>query len=338
MDARTAVLALRARLEATLAPSLAGVRRCALVDFPNYSNVGDSAIYLGELACLRALGVPRPRFICDFRSYDRELLARRIGPGGIILLAGGGSLGDLWPIAQRMREVIVRDFPHHAIIQLPQSIHFERSGELRRARRVFDAHPDFTLFARDDHSLQIARTEFRAPSALCPDMAFALGPLTRAGAPASPVLHLLRTDKESRLAASDLAGLRTVDWLDEPASMLRTASYHLIDLVGRPRLRAIARPLLTAVYAPLARQRLHRGVRLLSSASVVVTDRLHGHVLSLLLGLPHVILDNSYGKLSSFHETWTSDVENVVRVHSVAEAREVAATLSRAHAASAVQA
>jgi pyruvyl transferase EpsO len=38
---------------------------------------------------------------------------------------------------------------------------------------------------------------------------------------------------------------------------------------------------------------------------VVVTDRLHGHILALLLGIPHVVLDNSYGKLHHFIRTWT---------------------------------
>jgi exopolysaccharide biosynthesis predicted pyruvyltransferase EpsI len=44
---------------------------------------------------------------------------------------------------------------------------------------------------------------------------------------------------------------------------------------------------------------------MLSEGRVVVTDRLHGHILCLLLGIPHIVLDNSYGKLRSFDETWT---------------------------------
>jgi pyruvyl transferase EpsO len=41
------------------------------------------------------------------------------------------------------------------------------------------------------------------------------------------------------------------------------------------------------------------------SADVVVTDRLHAHIFAIMLGLPHVVLDNSYGKTRSTFETWT---------------------------------
>ena len=47
------------------------------------------------------------------------------------------------------------------------------------------------------------------------------------------------------------------------------------------------------------------GLQLLQRGRVLVTDRLHGHILSTLLGVPHVLLDNQDQKLSSFHNTWT---------------------------------
>jgi pyruvyl transferase EpsO len=50
--------------------------------------------------------------------------------------------------------------------------------------------------------------------------------------------------------------------------------------------------------------RLRRGIRLLTQGRRVVTDRLHAHILCVLLDMPHAIIDNSYGKLSSFVETW----------------------------------
>jgi pyruvyl transferase EpsO len=132
---------------------------------------------------------------------------------------------------------------------------------------------------------------------------------------------LLRTDKESRAPSARGVGRDgVVDWLDEPPTLLRSISYVLTDVVRRGGPGSLARPLLTAIYEPLARQRLRRGVAVLSAGHVVVTDRLHGHILSLLLGIPHVVLDNSYGKLSSFVATWTHDVDGVLRAESVTEA------------------
>ena len=32
-----------------------------------------------------------------------------------------------------------------------------------------------------------------------------------------------------------------------------------------------------------------------------------GHIISLVLGIPHVLVDNSIGKLGDYHSTWTKD-------------------------------
>ena len=329
MDARTAVETLRARVEQVLRPLVAPAARVALIDFPNYPNVGDSAIYLGQLACLAALGAPKPCFVCDFRTYDRAELARRIGTRGTILLTGGGSFGDLWPFAQELREDIARSFPNNPIVQLPQTIHFQRADTLHRARATLNAHAHFTLLVRDFRSQEIARNEFAVPSHLCPDMAFALGPLARTRTAERPLLWLMRTDKERLIELSDAHQPRE-DWLDEPPMALRELSYLLMGATRRASLSRVARPLLSGIYAPLARRRLRRGLEILSSAEVVITDRLHGHILSLLLGIPHVMLDNNYGKLSSFYTTWIRDVDDVRLAGSPAEALALAAEQLRA--------
>jgi pyruvyl transferase EpsO len=61
---------------------------------------------------------------------------------------------------------------------------------------------------------------------------------------------------------------------------------------------------------------------------VVITDRLHAHILSLLLGIPNIILDNSYGKVRDFHETWTSGSDIVTMATSPEHARSLAAECS----------
>ena len=52
---------------------------------------------------------------------------------------------------------------------------------------------------------------------------------------------------------------------------------------------------------------------MLSTGGLVVTDRLHAHILSLLLDIPHVLLDNSYGKVAGFADQWTGDYAGLMR-------------------------
>src|SRR5690349_9799511 len=95
---------------------------CALLDFPNHANVGDSAIWLGETARLRRHGVEIV-YACDQETYAPERLAARLGDG-VILLHGGGNLGDFWIEHQQFRERVIDEFRNNPIIQLPQTIYF----------------------------------------------------------------------------------------------------------------------------------------------------------------------------------------------------------------------
>ena len=49
-------------------------------------------------------------------------------------------------------------------------------------------------------------------------------------------------------------------------------------------------------------------------------DGCHAHLLSLLLAIPHAVLDNTYGKLGRFLDTWTGGAEGVHRVSTAEEA------------------
>lgn len=51
------------------------------------------------------------------------------------------------------------------------------------------------------------------------------------------------------------------------------------------------------------------GFQLLGSAKFVITDRLHGHIMSTIIGTPHVLMDSKLGKNLNFHDTWTQDCD-----------------------------
>ncbi len=304
-------------LIATLERAIAGVLeqvlpregRIALLDFPQAPNVGDSLIWLGVLAFLRKSGREEPCYSCTNVTYDRNFLARRLGRG-TILLTGGGNFGDLYPTHQSLREQVIQDFPANRIIQLPQSIHFDSPGAFARAVRVLDQHPDLTLLMRDHESLRLARSSFRAQSVLCPDMSFCLGPLARPVEPKQDVVWLSRRDKESatREPVRAPGSVQSVDWVhDDPLPVIRLNRFLTRNVRYRPMLRPLLIPSLGPTYPALLRHRLERGCRMLSAGRVVATNRLHGYILSLLMGIPHFIADNTYGKVQAFHDAWTRD-------------------------------
>jgi len=294
-----------------------GSAAAALLDFPNYSNVGDSAIWMGEIAYLRRHHGIRPAFVCTKDQVDWEAMEQAV-PTGPVLISGGGNFGDIWPQHQLFREVVLERFPGRLVVQLPQSIHFSNTAGLRRAAAVIKAHGNFVLFVRDKQSYEIARDTFSCPVHLCPDMAFCLGPLRTPVQATHELLFLLRTDKERTGTEAGSAprlpdNAVVADWTGEETRLyqktrLRTAATSILTLGHRVLDKNRQRERL---YRNLATTRLDRGLHLLSSARTVITDRLHGHILCVLLGLPHIALDNSYGKVSGFIEAWTKGCEVV---------------------------
>ena len=327
-DARLAphaiIRQLALRIDEVLMPHLEGVRDVALVDFPNYGNVGDAAIYLGTLDFLhRQIGIV-PGYVCDIARFSAQALRRAV-PDGPILINGGGNLGDLWPPHQKLRETLLQAFPQRRIIQLPQSIQFDDPAAQERFAAIVAAHGNFLLLVRDHRSEALARRVLSCDVALCPDMAFSLGPLDHPVNPRWPLLLLLRDDKErvDRLVPSALPiGTMVADWVSEPSHLQWSLR---CDSAIRAALSTPWRALdgtyqRKQFYCMLARHRLRRGIRLLASAERVITDWLHAHILCLLLGIPHVILDNSYGKVFGFADTWTDESALVRQVSGLEEA------------------
>ncbi|HKP28024.1 MAG TPA: polysaccharide pyruvyl transferase family protein, partial [Gemmatimonadales bacterium] len=77
-----------------------------------------------------------------------------------------------------------------------------------------------------------------------------------------------------------------------------------------------------------AELRLRHGLRMLSRGGIVVTNRLHGMILSLLLGIPHFVSDTRQGKIGAFHRTWLTDAMPDVLCDSEVEALDRARNLA----------
>jgi pyruvyl transferase EpsO len=321
---------LGARVADSIRPLIGERTVYGLLDFPSHRNIGDSAIWLGEIEVLQRLHGRPPAYASHQRFDAGE--AGRFLPGGLIYLHGGGNFGDIWPHHQRYREAVIARHPGHRIIQLPQSLHFRKPEGIERARQAIGGHPDFHLMVRDRESLDFARQHFDCPAYLVPDSAFCIdmGPVPRSPRPGG-IRCLLRNDQERRPDAA--AGARlfgdalTADWAEfgRARGWLEKAALGAMLAGGRvPGLGGLAgrrAPLMTR----MAKDRVMLGLAQLDAAEVVVTDRLHGHILATLLGKPHVVIDNFYGKIANFIRAWGS--ENTLQARDYAEAALMAQRL-----------
>lgn len=303
------------RIDAELRTVLDGATRVALVNFPNHANPGDPAIWLGTLAALRRLGV-RIGYRCSWDTFSPTALRRAL-PDGPVLIHGGGNFGDLYPGGQQgLRERLLAELRGRRLVQLPQSIHFRDPANLDRMRRLVANHGDVTIMVREHRSEAIARKRFDADVRVAPDLAFALGPLDLPAAPTHDVtwLHWHPAAVEYVDAGPPPGGVDVyeVDWIGELPDEPDWSAGHRLAHWANTRLRSRAATswwagaAFAATFEPLADAWLLRGLHVLASGRVLVSDKLHAHILAVLAGLPHVALDNSYGKVSAVHQAWTS--------------------------------
>jgi pyruvyl transferase EpsO len=281
-------------------------------------------------------------YVSSARSYRRRDLVRSMGAGGPIFLVGG-YFGDFWGAQPRGRLAfflsVIGEFKDHPIVLLPQSISFEDSLVLAEARAAIRNHPNLKVFVRDAFSYERARSCFGGSELiLCPDTVFHLAgqPWMRLrGQSSRAVLYLKRQDWASRQdfspSALGMPWLEVSDWAsfdrDFRSSVYIPGLNRLIREVWQRRL-AIGREWVSrrkwlgshpfvVEPRPWPRQELnlrslglaHSGIYHLAGRKVVITNRLHGHILSTLLGIPHVLLLGPYRKMESFFQTWTNDVE-----------------------------
>ena len=286
----------------------------AMVDFPNYRNVGDSAIWLGQMAYLSSRHGKRPSYISELGDHSHDRLDEAM-PSGPILITGGGTFGDIWPGHQELRESILERWPGRLVVQLPQSIHYTSQENANRMARAIARHRNFVLLVRDEESRAFAEKRFDCRVALCPDMAFAIGAIEPIGEARLPVLAMLRADKE-RALAYDLTSHPDVpveDWIEESRTAIRLAKALGVAGAASIHPERIKEGKLQAA----ARARVRRGIRQISRGRAIVTDRLHVHICSLLIGRPHAVLDNSYGKVRRFMAAFSGGTELSYRAASL---------------------
>ena len=182
------------------------------------------------------------------------------------------------------------------VVQLPQSMFYldpqlgaQDNAVIQQLRAI-----DLTLHVRQWSSLEYAPpTSDRVRVKVIPDIAFLLSETELGARPASDVLILLREDHER--APSGVSN-------DEAAHMANStltpinASFQVRDWVvsGTPQVGELE--ISSPNTFPLVRCGMAQ--RLIMEAKVLITDRLHASIVALLMDRPHIMIDNSYGKIS----------------------------------------
>jgi hypothetical protein len=114
------------------------------------------------------------------------------------------------------------------------------------------------------------------------------------------VVYLLRRDIEAAPTVPSAEGATRYDW-NRPDDLTPFAA----DLPS-PKSIDLARDIFDGEFDAYSWRQLCAAVRCLGEGRRIVTDRLHGHILAIMMRKQHDLHDNSYGKNNSFYRTWTN--------------------------------
>lgn len=288
--------------------------RIALIDEPVHRNIGDHLIQIASESFFREHNI-RIVYRANVWNYKASHCHALLDVGTILVFLGGGHLGDLYPHHQNLREKVLRDFPDHKAVILPQSIHFQSASRLQQAKATFGAHKHLHICLRDQTSWQFAREHFSCPIHLLPDMTHQLWPMTitKPVGQNAAVLFLIRRDKEGSAVPATLEPYRQhfIDWnqvityKDKLILVCCVAGFLLGKLHHGFSLYT------DRVIQQLRHNLVREAVSLFTGHEKIVCSRLHGVLLGLLLGKEVTALPSVTGKTTAYYATWLGNMRAV---------------------------
>lgn len=261
-------------------------------------NVGDHAQVIAIEAWLHKHfpKLPSIEMDKDQARYFLPALRWLVQSDDLLFLHSGGNMGDRGIWSESIRRLVILAFPKNRIISLPQTIYFSDTPtgkrEQENTRRIYATHPTLTIIGRDQYSGELAAELFPKAQTFCvPDFVLSL-PLSQPGKRNNPpqVLLCLRLDDESAL---------TVEQRREIANHLPYQCTYYDTTLAEP------------IEVSKRKVVLENTLNLFRSMDVVVTDRYHGLIFTVLCRKPCIVLRTVDHKLTSAVH-WFKDMPSVI--------------------------
>lgn len=274
--------------ELMLLKKINGDRRCNriyLFGSPNQVNLGDQA----QTYCIvKWLNRNYPNceiFVFTYYTITTKVLStirKTITSGDMIFIHSGYHITDLYNMVDKYCEII-QNFPDYKIVIMPQTINFAKDkAKESYVSNIFNTHGNITLLCRDSISHEKAKHLFsNCKLLLFPDIVTSLIGTKHYNNNREGILFCMRNDKEALYDRESINELKNrfkpikTDMTDTDSPLFyRTIQQHREDV-------------LNSKWNQFARYR------------VVITDRYHGTIFSLIAGTPVIVLSSTDHKLSS---------------------------------------
>ena len=224
-------------------------------------------------------------------AYNFHLIKYIINNNDIIIINGGGYFG-LYETYIREQAKIVKTFKNNHIIFFPCTIlnpNKHKKNEYRYFINIFNNHKNITLFTRESKSYQVASSLFKNITIYnVPDIATRLN------------LSFVKKNKKR-----------------EGILLIFRNNEVLLDEKDRKTIEHIAQKYFNNIYKRNSKKKMNKTItelikkketfefiNFIAERELVITDRLHGAILSIITGTPCIIFGNRFHKVESSFNSW----------------------------------
>ena len=273
-----------------------GEKRIFFMMVPTYGNLGDQAIAEAMYQLFeKEFSEYKVITIYDEEVYNKiHVVKKNITPNDIVVLPGGGNMGDLYKDAERQRQCIVNHLRKNKIIVLTQTANYSNSkfGRylLKQTQKIFDKCKDLTLCARENQTFKFMKLKFiNAKVVFIPDIVFSLAE-KREKQHREFTMTCLRSDEES-VQTSISSVLNSVADFDSKLFIYDTYVARRIDGSNR-------------------KVEVNSIINQFCRAKLVITDRMHGMVLAAITETPCIVTKSLDYKIIGTYQ-WIKDLNYI---------------------------
>lgn len=268
-----------------------------LLNIPSHGNMGDQLIAYAEFILLNK--EYDEKRIITFSTGQLEcgikLLQKVIRPNDLVFVTGGGFLGSIYPPEEKRFQDIMRYFSSNRIFLFPQTFHYEENSVL--LSKTIELHKkckSLIIATRESSSYEFIKSHFfNAKVLLLPDVTTTLD-FSNEEVYRDGICICSRQDKEKTDDSGCLFN-----------AFVRLANDRNI------KIRFIDTQVPYSIQKSKREEEVHKKVREFSSSQLVITDRLHGMLYSIITGTPVIAIDNSTKKISGAYNDWFKGIKYV---------------------------
>lgn len=262
----------------------------------DYSNIGDLAI---SEATLFFIEQNRPNYtILEIRLSDYfkyvNAIKKLIKANDIIVLQGGGNMGFKYFDAEMNRRFVIKKFKKNKIIIFPSTIDYgltlREKIEYNNSIKIYNKHKNLIICAREYKSYSIMKKIYNNVI-LVPDIVLSLE-CKNYNLYRSKFIVCLRNDNEKTKYANTL--LQKMQQMDNCLFIDNISQYKNISI-------------------NLRKEIVMNKLKEISTAKIVITDRLHVMIFCVITETPCLFIDNSNNKISGVFDLWINKKCNYIK-------------------------